>query len=504
MTHGLFATLYGTNTPFALIDSREWRDYVNGHWFGSTNMPLSRLTATITRLIPDRSFPIHFLDWQNKASAVAIERLNTLGYCNITIHPTARPVGFGAGFVKGEYVWSKAFGEVVAHTADLPEVTPAEYIESWQDALLFDVRPTAEYQLFTLPNSQSLPNSLLLANADALRSSGRMALLHCAGRTRSIIGACTLRAAGYDGPYAVFRGGTQAWQLDGHTREHNAARLFATDHENSATIESFMQRWHISFSRQTTANMTDFVAANATALRFDVSDDAATGQVMEQGIIKISGTNLIQQTDRSIARYHVPVILFDHGSGSRAAFAAYWLGAMGFEVSVVYLDAPLAVGPSKQRAATPSPIQRQATALKADQTLRLYDFRPSAAFRGGHIAGSQWKNISEMADMTPDSSAILVICSDSATGIEIADLLTRQGWQIDGFYVWQDSDFDPAMLKTGGPDSPCDESSLFAGRHHGVLQDARDYLAWEEDLPAEIDQPLHQLWVDRLRSAPAS
>ena len=106
MTHGLFATLYGTNAPFALIDSREWRDYVNGHWFGSTNMPLSRLTAIITRLIPIRSFPIHFLDWQNKASAVAIERLNSLGYCDITIHPTAPPVRLGDGFVKGEYVWS--------------------------------------------------------------------------------------------------------------------------------------------------------------------------------------------------------------------------------------------------------------------------------------------------------------------------------------------------------------------------------------------------------------
>ena len=65
MTHGLFATLYGTNAPFALIDSREWRDYVNGHWFGSTNMPLSRRTAIITRLIWIAiSYP--FSDWQTK------------------------------------------------------------------------------------------------------------------------------------------------------------------------------------------------------------------------------------------------------------------------------------------------------------------------------------------------------------------------------------------------------------------------------------------------------
>ena len=44
------------------------------------------------------------------------------------------------------------------------------------------------------------------------------------------------------------------------------------------------------------------------------------------------------------------------------------------------------------------------------------------------------------------------------------------------------------QLANGGLDLPLDEPALFAGRHHGVLQDARDYLAWEEDLPSEIDE----------------
>ena len=41
MSYGLFAALYDAGTSFALIDSRERRDYVAGHWFGSTNIPLS-------------------------------------------------------------------------------------------------------------------------------------------------------------------------------------------------------------------------------------------------------------------------------------------------------------------------------------------------------------------------------------------------------------------------------------------------------------------------------
>ena len=239
MSYGLFAALYDAGTSFALIDSRERRDYVAGHWFGSTNIPLSLFSTRLGYLFQEPDFPIHFLDWQDKASAETIHQLKAIGFNNITIHNTRKPAMMGRGFVKGEYVWSKAFGEVVAHEIDLPEVTPKQYLADYQDAQLFDVRPTAEYQDFTLPKSQSLPNSLLLANVQALKDTGKMSLLHCAGRTRSIIGAFTLMASGYDGPFAVFRGGTQAWQLDGYEREHDANRLFAADHEASDAVANF-------------------------------------------------------------------------------------------------------------------------------------------------------------------------------------------------------------------------------------------------------------------------
>ena len=68
MSHGLFASLFETGRPFCLIDTRERRNHVNGHWFGSTNIPLSGLTGRIDRLVPDRGFPVHLLDWQDGAS----------------------------------------------------------------------------------------------------------------------------------------------------------------------------------------------------------------------------------------------------------------------------------------------------------------------------------------------------------------------------------------------------------------------------------------------------
>ena len=249
MSQHLFSSLYSKGIPFALIDTRERRDHVNGHWFGSTNIPLSVLSIQIGRYVPELDFPIHLLDWQDVASEAAENLLLELGYTHIERHSTSKPNQFGGGYVKGEFVWSKAFGEVLAHTCGIPEITPADYRAQYQDAHLFDVRPTAEYAQFTIPGSQSLPNSLLLTNMEALQDTGKCALLHCAGRTRSIIGACTLKAAGYQGPFVIFKGGTQAWQLDGLEREFNANRIFATESANSKPARRFLDTWKIAHTQ---------------------------------------------------------------------------------------------------------------------------------------------------------------------------------------------------------------------------------------------------------------
>lgn len=508
MSYGLFATLYEAGTPFALIDSRERRDYVAGHWFGSINIPLSLFSSRLCYLFKSTDAPIDLLDWQDLASAEAINQLEAFGFNNITIHKTNPPQALGHGFVQGEYVWSKAFGEVVAREIDLPEITPQQYLASYPEALLFDVRPTTEYQNFTIPTSQSLPNSMLLANIQTLRDTERMSLLHCAGRTRSIIGAFTLIASGYDGPFAVFKGGTQAWELDGHEREHNANRLFASHNESSDAVGSFLYRWQIKSERVQTNELATYASVHANELMFDVSDDAATGQVAAHGIIKVSGTNLIQQTDQSIACFHVPVTLFDYGSGSRGAFAAFWLLSMGFKVNLVYLDGPVAtidpVNNTSVNNAASSGIFIDAAQLSDwhDGDIKIYDFRQSKSFQNGHIVNSQWQNISVILGKTSHHFPLGIIADDITTGNLIANCLKRHGWRISGVYIWDDADFDKSTLAKDKLNLPIDESALFSGRHSGVLQDAEDYLAWEEDLPEEIDRLIHDTWRQRLSRAP--
>ena len=108
-----------------------------------------------------------------------------------------------------------------------------------------------------------------------------------------------------------------------------------------------------------------------------------------------------------------------------------------------------------------------------------------------------------MFHQKPDMSAVGIIAPCHQTGKMIFDILTDIGWQIDGIYVWQNHLLDPKILSSTAAifdqdDTPIDKSALFAGRHYGVLKDAQDYLAWEEDLPDNTPPMILNIWHDRL------
>ena len=189
---------------------------------------------------------------------------------------------------------------------------------------------------------------------------------------------------------------------------------------------------------------------------------------------------------------------------------------MGFSVTIAYLEAPIttaktiantvtshiASNNANNNASSVTPFAATQLDIWQKDKIALYDFRPSKAFISGHIANSHWQNIGAILAQTPADKPIAIIADRSEQGRMIADCLIRHGWQIAGLYLWDDADFDITMLAKGGLDLPVDESALFAGRHHGVLQDARDYLAWEEDLPTKIDAPIHDLWCQELATSP--
>ena len=95
----------------------------------------------------------------------------------------------------------------------------------------------------------------------------------------------------------------------------------------------------------------------------------------------------------------------------------------------------------------------------------------------------------------------MIIANDIPHGAGTADLLAAHGWRVAGIFPWSSAaSLDPAGIAPGNPGIAIDESALFAGRHHGNMQDSRDYLAWEEELPGQIDEPILAQWHRLLAS----
>src|SRR5690606_26317267 len=101
------------------------------------------------------------------------------------------------------------------------------------------------------------------------------------------------------------------------------------------------------------------------------------------GAIPVLGGQLVQATDQYVGVRHARLILVDD-TGLRAALAAVFLAALGFEPHVLALDGAGAVEAVPLNAPLPPAVQevdaRQAMDLVRTQGARLLDLRASADY----------------------------------------------------------------------------------------------------------------------------
>ena len=111
----------------------------------------------------------------------------------------------------------------------MPELEPDElheWIERGDKFILVDSRTPEEHHRACIPGSRSMPGAELGLRMWQLadESPDLPIVVHCAGRTRSIIGAGTLRRMGFQNVYAL-KNGTMGWQLAGLQVEEGSDRL---------------------------------------------------------------------------------------------------------------------------------------------------------------------------------------------------------------------------------------------------------------------------------------
>ena len=128
-----------------------------------------------------------------------------------------REAGFELFSGVGSY--SKAFGEWIAEKYHTPFITPPDEHQMVADRAqqsILDCRPTSEYHRMTIPGSINAPGADLLYRVhDAVGDPATPIIVHCAGRTRGIIGTQSLVNAGIPNPVAALANGTMGWQLCG-------------------------------------------------------------------------------------------------------------------------------------------------------------------------------------------------------------------------------------------------------------------------------------------------
>ncbi len=224
------AALMQSDAPHAVLDLRERGTYETGHVFRATSLPRRLLEFRLPALVPAPATPIAICDEDGRLAALAAPTLKELGYTDVrplagglaAWRAAARPV------VQGVNVPSKVFGERMLHESKTPQIPPRELaarIERRDDLVIVDARTPEEYARGCIPGAWSVPGGeLVLRIGELVDRPDTAIVVHCGGRTRSYLGAESLRRMGLPNPIVAVKNGTMGWQLAGLGLERGAGR----------------------------------------------------------------------------------------------------------------------------------------------------------------------------------------------------------------------------------------------------------------------------------------
>jgi len=497
----------------ALFDVRDSAEAARGHIVGMTNLPRGRLEARIRDLVRDPRTPIAvYCDGPSGRAELAVQTLVGLGYANVAwlhggVHAWEQS---GLMLASGSNVSSKRFGEQVLHRFDVPLISADALVSRLADndsIRVFDVRTPEEHVEHCIPGAQGIAGFDLALHARDLADRCDVLVLHCAGRTRSIIAAQTLRELGIAN-VAALENGTMGWLLAGRSLEEGAYDFAPTP---SAASAAYAESRAAKLAEQAGVARIDGAALVRLLARedenryvFDVRrvDAYRAGHI--PGSIALPGAQAVQRTDDFIPLKQAPIVLVAQRE-AQACLTGVWLCRMGWrDVSVLSggIDAWQAQGrvlergtgrvePAGYRAAraqvrfVSAKVLAQRLALGSD-AVQVFDVGHSVHFRQGHLPGAQWLARSRLEATVcaqwPDRIMPLALVSrDGVQAVFAAAILGALGYRDvvcleGGTLAWQAAGYE---VEQGGLATQDDE--LLPPYRCGA-QAMRDYLSWEQGL----------------------
>lgn len=491
----------------ALLDVREDGQFGEGHLFFAAPVPYSGLELELGRLIPRLGTRIVVHDGGEDALARrALARLAAMGYSNLHLFAGGVQAWAAAGnqVYKGVNLPSKTFGELVEHAYDTPRVSVTELdamLKRGDDVVVLDGRPYTEYAKMSIPTGICCPNGELAYRVDKIVTNPHTKIvINCAGRTRSILGAQTLRNFGVKNPVYALENGTQGWYLADLKLDHGASRKYPEVKPGpelaglQAQARALAERHGVEFvSAATVREWLKDESRNLFLCDVRTPEEFAAGTIA--GAQHTPGGQFVQSTDQYVGVRNARIVVFD-AELVRAPVCASWLAQMGHTVYVLNegAAAPLALPPGPQP-------KLPSLAPLAPGELRAYlrdgvliDLRKSAAYRKGHVEGAVWSIRPRIAAAAGTGKRIALLADDAGTAqLAAVDLLEA------GVAEVRLVQGDLAALSAAGlpvvatPALPADADRIdflffVHDRHEGNKEAARGYLAWETGLLQQLDQ----------------
>lgn len=496
----------GDGGELAILDAREEGEFGAGHLFWAVPCPLSRAELRLPVLLPWPGTRVVCVD---DGGGLA-ERLAGLieGVGGTDVHVLAGGVSAwaAAGFVvfTGVNVPSKAFGEWVEHEYGTQSVDATE-LQGWMDAgrdiIVLDSRPMDEFARMSIPGGINVPGGELAYRvADLVPDPATTIVVNCAGRTRSIMGAESLRRAGVSNPVVALRNGTMGWELAGLTVARGQTARYP---DGRPRTEALARQRAAAFAEQAgvgVIGVLDLVrfedAAAGDAGRslyvLDVRDPAEFARAHRPGSRNAPGGQLVQATDQWIGVRNAQVVLIDD-DGVRARMAGAWLRLMGHK-DVFAVEGGLA---GTEDLPMPSAMVVEGVGVDAVEGALVVDLARSIDYRAGHIPGAVWgvrTRLAAVRDRLAGAARVVVTSPDGVLAGHALDEvrgLTAAPVEVlaGGTAAWVAAGRALEASRTVPPDEACVDFYLRPyDRNSGVEAAMHAYLSWEIDLVHEIER----------------
>lgn len=517
LTPADLAALMAGATPHAVLDVRERAAYERGHIYWTTSLPRRLLEARLPGFVTAKRTPIALVDADGTVADLARPTLAAMGYTDV--RPLAGGLAAwraaGRPTVQGLNVPSKVFGERALHEWKTPQVSCPELakrIANGDDMVIVDSRTPEEYHRGCIPGSVSMPGGeLVLRIGELVERPDQTIVVHCGGRTRSYIGAESLRRMGLPNPIIALENGTMGWLLAGLELERGAERWAPAATAKGRAVAAEVARRVVQ-----TDGLRGISAADLKAMQsrrdeenlyvFDVrtTEEYAAGHVA--GAVWAPGGQAVQAIDDYLAVRGAQIV-FVCDDGSRAALTTAWYQRLGFP-RIAFLEGGL---PAWQAAGGalesghPSPVPWGLEAARAEAatvtpgevgTALVLSVDPSDVYLKAHLPGAAWICRSRLEQkigaLAPDKSqALVVTCADGAQSTFAAATLGRLGYAkarvlAGGVRGWQAA----GRPVEAGPTRLADDVDDVVLKPYERGRAAMEaYLRWEEALDQDGRSP---------------